>query len=256
MKLTFLGTGTSQGVPVIGSTHPVCLSKDFRDKRFRTSAIITTDDSKNILIDCGPDFRIQMLSNNLSNVDAVLITHEHNDHVIGLDDLRPIIFRNRSHTPLYSLERVAAEIQKRFPYAFEEDKYPGAPGFDLHIINKDSNFSVAGTSVTPIEINHYRLKILGYRIKDMAYLTDASSIPPDEVHKLQGLDVLVINCLRREDPHPAHFILPEVLEVIQQIQPKQAYLTHISHLLGFHEEVEKELPTNVRLAYDGLQVEF
>lgn len=254
MKLKFLGTGTSQGIPIIGSSHPVCLSNDPRDKRLRCSALITTDNHHKILIDCGPDFRQQMLVNQETNIDAILITHEHNDHIIGLDDLRPIIFRNKKDTPIYCLDRTAKEIMLRFPYAFSEIKYPGAPSFELNIIN--NAFTIENIEITPINVLHNQLPILGFKIKNLAYLTDTSYIPDKEINKLLNLDILIINCLRKEEHHPSHFILPDVLKVIKDLKPKQAYLTHLSHLIGFHEETEKELPSNIHLAYDGLEIEF
>lgn len=254
MKLKFLGTGTSQGVPVIGSHHPVCLSKNPKDKRLRTSALITTALNKKILIDCGPDFRQQMLVNNEENVHSVLLTHEHNDHVIGLDDLRPLIFKNGENMPVYCMERVGKEVESRFPYAFSKVKYPGAPNFDLHLI-KD-NFEIFDEKIIPIEVMHGKIPILGYRIRNMAYITDASNIHEKEMEKLTNLEVLVLNALRKSEPHPTHYILPEALEVISKLRPKTAYLTHISHYLGFHDEVEASLPEGVHLAYDGLEIEF
>lgn len=254
MKLKFLGTGTSQGIPVIGSKHPVSLSSDPKDKRLRSSAIITTDNGKKILIDCGPDFRQQMLQNNEDQVNAVIITHEHNDHVIGLDDLRPLIFINGEEMPVFCSARVGHEIKNRFPYAFAEEKYPGAPSFDLNII--DDKFEIFGTEIIPISILHNKLPILGYRLKNLAYITDASTIPEKEKDKLKNLDILVLNCLRKEDPHPAHFILPDVLGIVDELRPKKTYLTHISQQLGFHNAVEKELPEHMSLAYDGLEIDF
>ena len=254
MKLKFLGTGTSQGIPVIGSNDPVCLSDNPKDKRLRSSALITSDSGKKILIDCGPDFRQQMLMNKEENIHAVLITHEHNDHVIGLDDLRPLIFKNQSKMPIYCMERVASEIVSRFPYAFADVRYPGAPSFEMEIIKED--FSLFDTFISPINVMHGKLPILGYRFGKLAYITDASFINETEKQKLKGLDYLILNCLREKEPHPSHFILPEVLALIEELKPKTTYLTHISHHLGFHDEVEKSLPENVHLAYDGLEIKF
>ena len=254
MKLKFLGTGTSQGVPVIGSNHPVCLSKHPKDKRLRCSALITTDENKKLLIDCGPDFRQQMLSNQEKKIDAVLITHEHNDHVIGLDDLRPIIFENQKNMPIYCHTRTAKEICSRFSYAFSKIKYPGSPSFNIHHITNP--FYIDKTLITPINVLHNQLPILGFKIKNLAYLTDTSFIPNEEIEKLLDLDILIINCLRKENPHPAHFILPDILKIIQNLKPKTTYLTHLSHLIGFHEETENELPQNIHLAYDGLEIYF
>ena len=254
MKLKFLGTGTSQGIPIIGSKHPVCLSTNPKDKRLRTSALITTEENKKILIDCGPDFRQQMLTNQEEDIDAVLITHEHNDHVIGLDDLRPLIFKNGRDMPIYSNRRVSEEIKLRFPYAFSENKYPGAPSFEMHVI--DEPFELFNTTISPIEVVHGQLNILGFKFKNLAYITDASDIVLEQKQKLQNLDVLIINCLRKDPPHYSHYVLPEVLELIEELKPQKTYLIHISHHLGFHEEVENELPQHVHLAYDGLEIEF
>lgn len=254
MKLKFLGTGTSQGVPVIGCKCAVCTSGDSRDSRYRSSALITTENGKKILIDCGPDFRIQMLQNEEEDIDAVLLTHEHNDHVIGLDDLRPLIFKSKKEMPLYSGTRVGEEVRSRFPYAFADEKYPGAPSFDLHEITE--TFTLFDTEVIPVEVLHYKLPIFGFKFKKLAYLTDASFISEKEKEKLKNLDVLILNCIRKEPLHPAHFILPQVLELFEELKPKKLYLTHISHYLGVHEELEAELPENVHLAFDGLQLEF
>ena len=255
MKLKFLGTGTSQGIPVIGSTHPVCLSTNPKDKRLRSSVMITDDEGKKILIDCGPDFRQQMLTNQESNVDALLITHEHNDHVIGLDDLRPIIFQKRKDISIYCLSRVGKEIQNRFPYAFTEDKYPGAPSFEITEIGNEP-FIIENTEITPIQVIHYKLPILGYKFKNLAYITDASFISEEEQEKLKNLDVLIINCLRKDEPHVAHYILPEILELVEKLQPKTTYLTHISNRFGFHDEIEAMTPINIHPAYDGLEIAF
>lgn len=255
MKLKFLGTGTSQGIPVIGSTHPVCLSTNSKDKRLRASAMITDDDGKKILIDCGPDFRQQMLANNEKTVDALLITHEHNDHVIGLDDLRPIIFQTRKDIPIYSMPRVNNEIKNRFPYAFSENKYPGAPSFELININNQP-FFIGNTEITPINVIHYKLPILGFKFKNLAYITDASYISEEEKANLKNLDYLIINCLRKDEPHVAHFILPEIIELVEELKPKTTFLTHISNKFGFHEEEEEKLPSNIHLAYDGLEIDF
>lgn len=255
MKLKFLGTGTSQGIPVIGSTHPVCLSTNPKDKRLRSSVMITDDEGKKILIDCGPDFRQQMLTNQESNVDALLITHEHNDHVIGLDDLRPIIFQKRKDISIYCLPRVGKEIKDRFPYAFTEDKYPGAPSFEITEIGNEP-FIIENTEITPIQVIHYKLPILGYKFKNLAYITDASFISEEEQEKLKNLDVLIINCLRKDEPHVAHYILPEILELVEKLQPKTTYLTHISNRFGFHDEIEAMTPINIHPAHDGLEIEF
>lgn len=254
MKLKFLGTGTSQGVPVIGCHDPVCLSEDPKDKRLRTSALITTDANFKILIDCGPDFRQQMLANNEENVHAVVVTHEHNDHIIGLDDLRPLIFKNGKDMPIYCSERVGEEIKERFPYAFAEEKYPGAPSFELHYI--DFPFKLLDTEIIPLHIQHGEIPILGYKFRKLAYITDGSFIPEETKKELYGLDVLILNVLRKNPVHHSHFVLPEALKLVEELKPKVSYFVHISHQMGFHEEVEAELPQNVHLAYDGLEIEF
>ncbi|MDN3594297.1 MBL fold metallo-hydrolase [Zunongwangia endophytica] len=251
MKVTFLGTGTSQGIPIIGSNHPVCLSENPKDKRLRVSIMVEWNDL-NILIDCGPDFRMQMLANNFKKLDAILFTHEHNDHVAGLDDIRPFFFR-QGDIPIYAHNRVLDALKKRFDYIFvTENKYPGAPGVKQHIVTNDS-FEIGGKEIIPVSYLHNRLQVYGYRMEKFAYLTDIKSISEKEAEKLNNLDVVVVSALRVE-PHHSHFNLAEALEFIEKIQPKKAYLTHISHLLGFHEEVEQSLPENVHLAYDNLKI--
>lgn len=252
MEVTFLGTGTSQGIPIIGSDHPVCLSKNSKDKRLRVSALVNWD-GDNILIDCGPDFRAQMLSNQVSTLDAILFTHEHNDHTAGLDDIRPFFFR-QGEIPVYAHKRVLESLRKRFEYIFEPPtkKYPGAPSVCVNeIINEP--FQIKDKTIIPVDVLHNRLQVFGYRFKDFVYLTDVKTINDHEIEKLKGTKVLVVNALRRE-PHPSHFNLEEALAFIKRIQPEKAYLTHISHLLGFHEEVQAELPENVFLAYDNLKI--
>lgn len=251
MKVTFLGTGTSQGIPIIGSTHPVCLSENPKDKRLRVSVMVEWD-GLNILIDCGPDFRMQMLANNFASLDAILFTHEHNDHVAGLDDIRPFFFR-QGNIPIYAHQRVLNSLKKRFDYIFvTENKYPGAPGVKEHIVT-DNDFEIEGKVITPVSYMHNRLQVYGYRMGDFAYLTDIKSISEKEAEKLMNLEVVVVSALRIE-PHHSHFNLAEALAFIEKIQPKKTYLTHISHLLGFHEEVEQSLPENVHLAYDNLKI--
>ena len=197
---------------------------------------------------------MQMLDNKEEQIHAVLLTHEHNDHVIGLDDLRPLIFKNRKNIDLYCQKRVGDEIRLRFPYAFSDVKYPGAPSFDLHEIY--DAFSIFGTKIIPVEVVHSKINILGFRFKKLAYITDASFISDLEKEKLKDLDYLILNCIRKEDVHPAHFILPQVLELHEELKPKQLFLTHISHHLGLHDALEQELPKNVHLAYDGLELQF
>ena len=252
MKITFLGTGTSQGIPVIGSNHPVCFSSDKRDKRLRVSALIQWEDFTYV-IDCGPDFRYQMLRANVTKLNGVLITHEHADHIAGLDDLRPFSFQLGA-VPMYAQKRVLENLTYRFEYIFnDKNKYPGAPSIEKHEVSK-APFAIKNLEVTPIEINHGKLLILGFRFKNVAYLTDVKSIEKEELKKLQNLDVLILSAIRHK-PHHSHLNLEEALELIKVINPKQTYLTHISHHLGFHAEVEKTLPENVFLAYDELVLE-
>lgn len=251
MKVTFLGTGTSQGIPVIGSTHPVCLSSNSKDTRLRVSVLIEWHNFTYV-IDCGPDFRQQMLRVNCSKLDGIIFTHEHADHTAGLDDIRPFFFR-QGDIPIYAHKRVLGELERRFDYIFEtENKYPGAPSVIKNEI-KNEAFKLGDISVLPINGMHYKLQVFGYRFGDFAYLTDMKTIEEKELDKLKNLKVLVLNALR-EDEHISHFNLEEALELINKLQPERAYLTHISHLLGFHDDVQQKLPENVYLAYDNLQI--
>ena len=251
MKITFLGTGTSQGIPVIGCECHVCLSNDKKDRRLRVSVCLEIQ-GKKILIDISPDFRYQMLRSGIERIDAILVTHEHRDHVGGLDDIRPINFKYRMDMPLFAVDRVQGAIRKAFDYIFDND-YPGVPKVELIAIEKNKNFIVGNTIVTPIEIMHAKLPIMGFRIGNFAYLTDVKSIESSELDKLKGLKVLVVNALR-EEPHATHFNLQEALDFVTLIQPQKTYLTHISHHMGFHAEREKQLPENVFLAYDNLEI--
>lgn len=245
-----MGTGTSQGIPVIGSTHPVCLSQDPRDRRLRVSVLIRIDDSAYV-VDCGPDFRQQMLRHPVERLDAVLFTHEHADHTAGIDDIRPFFFR-QGDIPIFAHKRVVHSLERRFDYIFADgDRYPGAPAVAVNLVEKGNPFRVGSHWFTPIEARHNRLQVFGYRLRDFAYLTDVKTVEPEEMKRLEGLEVLVVNALRQE-PHHSHFNLEEALEFIEKVNPKRAYLTHISHLMGFHAEVEKQLPDHVRLAYDNL----
>lgn len=251
--LTFLGTGTSQGIPVPGSCHPVSLSINKKDKRLRSSVLLEIGDT-NIVIDCGPDFRYQMLREGVQHVDAIFLTHDHSDHVAGIDDIRPFYFKMEGDMPFFAQDIVIDALKVRFPYIFKEDKYPGAPGIEENIIvNKDFYFN--NIKITPLFLKHGKLDVIAYRINNMVYITDTNYIPESEYSKLKNVDVLVINALRHEKHH-SHFSLEESLEAIKRIKPKKAYLTHISQYLGFHEEVEETLPENVFLAYDGLKLEF
>lgn len=251
MKITFLGTGTSQGIPIIGSTHPVCLSDNLKDKRLRVSVLVEWD-NYTFVVDCGPDFRQQMLRANVSKIDGVIFTHEHADHTMGLDDIRPFFFR-QGDIDLYAHKRVFKALEKRFDYIFtSKAKYPGVPTVTTHNVINES-FKLGNLNVIPIDGLHHKLQVFGYRFKDFAYLTDMKTIRDEEVAKLHNLDVLVVNALR-EKPHLSHFNLEEALAFIEKVKPKRAYLTHISHLLGFHDDVQQKLPDNVFLAYDNLQI--
>jgi len=252
MKVYFLGTGTSQGIPVIGSSHSVCQSTDFKDKRLRVSVWISWD-THSYVIDCGPDFRQQMLASNCQKLDAILYTHEHSDHTAGLDDIRPFNFK-QGEIPIYAHQRVIDNLKKRFDYVFEmENKYPGAPCVQPIEVVNNFPFQIGNKMAIPINVMHGNLQVFGYRIDDFAYLTDVKTVDESEIEKLKNLKVLVVNALR-EESHATHFNLQEALDFITLIKPEKAYLTHISHIMGFHEEVEKKLPENVYLAYDNLEI--
>lgn len=252
MKVYFLGTGTSQGIPVIGSHHSVCMSDDLKDKRLRVSVWVH-DDENSIVIDCGPDFRQQMLTSKCPKIDAILFTHEHSDHTAGIDDIRPFNFR-QGEIPIYAHKRVIKNLEKRFDYVFEtENKYPGAPSVKAIEVSNNKDFVIGNFKVSPIDAMHGNLQVFGFRINDFAYLTDVKTIASEEVEKIKGVKVLVINALR-EEPHHSHFSLQDALDFVTLLQPEKTYLTHISHLLGFHEEVQKKLPKNVFLAYDNLEI--
>jgi len=250
MKITFLGTGTSQGIPVIGSKHPVCLSDDPKDKRLRSSALFEWA-GKNIVIDCGPDFRRQMLDSSCDRVDAIFFTHEHNDHVSGLDDIRPFYF-NQGNIPIYAGDRVINALKRRFDYIFKsEGNIPGTPNVLVNEVLGDFIFN--NKKVVVINVFHGALPIFGFRMDNVAYFTDVKVIPECEYEKLKDLEILIINALRIEE-HYSHLNLQDALDLISRINPKRAYLTHISHKLGFHQNVQDKLPKNVYLAYDGLQL--
>ena len=253
MKITFLGTGTSQGVPVIGSRHEVCLSSDHKDKRLRSSLLLEWGDAVYV-IDCGPDFRQQLLAAQVDKLDGILFTHYHADHTAGLDDVRPFSLRY-GQVQMYMDAEVAENLKERFAYIFAtENRYAGAPQVSVNLIDTNE-FILSGKVVVPIEVMHGKLKILGFKFGKMAYITDAKTVTNEEKEKLKELDVLVVNALRLE-VHATHFNLDEALDFISELKPKKAYLTHISHLLGFHEKVSKELPNNVFLAYDGLTLDL
>ncbi|EKB51269.1 MBL fold metallo-hydrolase [Cecembia lonarensis] len=253
MKITFLGTGTSQGVPVIGCDCPVCSSLDFRDKRTR-SALHMEVDGKSIVIDTGPDFRSQMLREKINQLDAVLFTHEHKDHTAGLDDIRPFNFSQKKDMPIFGSQKVLSQIKREFAYIFEEIKYPGVPSV---IPNEISNkpFIVENIPVLPIQVMHYRLPVFGFRIKDFTYITDAKYIDKKEIEKIKGSKTLVLNALQKTH-HISHLTLDEAIEMVNIIQPENAYFTHISHKLGTHHEIEAQLPPHIRLAFDGLKIEI
>ena len=253
IKIHFLGTGTSQGIPIIGSDHPVCLLTNQKDKRLRSSLLLEKD-GKIITIDSGPDFRQQMLHYNAQRLDGILYTHEHNDHVLGLDDIRPLVFKSGEDMNVYGLKRVLDELHNRFPYMFAEQKYPGVPTVIENIVEEEK-FLVAGFTIEPIKVLHGPLPILGYLIDDkIAYLTDVKTIPTESLEKLRGVEVLIISALRVEQEHFSHILLDEAIRYADLIGAKQTYFTHISHHLGFHDEVEKQLPKGKYLAYDTLEI--
>ncbi|MCS6824478.1 MAG: MBL fold metallo-hydrolase [Cytophagaceae bacterium] len=253
MIVTILGSGTSQGIPIITCTCAVCSSSDFRDKRLRTSIHIAVED-KSFVIDTGPDFRQQMLRERIRKLDAIIYTHEHKDHISGLDDVRSFNNSQQRHMDIYAHKRVLDAIKKDFSYAFEEKKYPGVPLLNLIEITNQP-FHIYDIPFQPIEVLHYKLPIFAYRIYNFAYITDASYISEQETEKLKNVDVLIINALQKTF-HISHFTLDQALQKIEIIRPKRAYLTHISHTMGLHRDVEKELPENVKIAYDGLKIKI
>ncbi|MFD2247212.1 MBL fold metallo-hydrolase [Pontibacter ruber] len=252
MKVTFLGTGTSQGVPVIGCTCEVCRSVDYRDKRLRVSVHLQVE-GKSFIIDSGPDFRQQVLRERIRTLDALIFTHEHKDHTAGLDDIRAYNFSQNKDMPLYGEERVLEQLKREFAYIFSGIQYPGIPRVQLHPIT-ETPFEIDGVLFRPIRVKHYKLPVLGYRVGDFTYITDANHIPEEEMDKIRGSKVVVLNALRQE-PHISHFSLQEAVDLLTDLAPERGYLTHISHLLGPHREVEPTLPEFIRLAYDGLQFE-
>jgi len=251
MRITFLGTGTSQGVPVIACGCEVCQSLDFRDKRLRVSIHIEVN-GKHIVIDAGPDFRQQMLRERINNLDAILFTHEHKDHTAGLDDVRAYNFFQKRDMPIFGRKHVLSQIEKEFHYAFTKIKYPGTPQITLNEI-QNQPFKVEGIDVIPIEVMHYKLPVFGFRIQDFTYITDVNFISDEEIEKIKGSKVVVMGALRKE-AHLSHFTLSEAVNLLEKIAPEQAYITHISHQMGLHREVNVELPAFIQLAYDGLVI--
>ena len=253
-QLTILGSGTSQGVPVIACDCAVCTSKNSKDKRSRTSAMISIN-GENHVIDSGPDFRFQMLRENIKTLKSVIFTHEHKDHIAGLDDVRAFNFKEKREMNVYASERVKEALLREYHYIFADKKYPGVPNVNM-IIFKNEKFEVDDNiQIEPIQVLHYQLPIFGFRIGDITYITDAKTIDDSEKKKIFGSRILILNALRKE-PHISHFNLQEALNFINEVKPKRAYLTHISHLFGQHDQIEKELPDNVFLAFDGMTLDF
>ncbi|MEN9994282.1 MAG: hypothetical protein RL762_939 [Bacteroidota bacterium] len=252
-KLTFLGSGTSQGVPVIACNCPTCSSTDPKDQRLRASVLLEFPDLC-IVIDAGPDFRQQMLRAKVRHLDAILLTHEHKDHIAGLDDIRAFNYQRQADFPIYCTPKVELALKREFYYAFESNPYPGVPRFEIHHLDV-GRFQIDTYTIDAIEVWHHQMQVLGFRFGKLAYITDAKSVSALEKSKLQDLDILIINALHQY-PHPSHFNLAEALEFIEEIKPKQSYLTHISHLFGLHEQINETLPANVQLAYDGLELTF
>jgi phosphoribosyl 1,2-cyclic phosphate phosphodiesterase len=251
LKVTFLGTGTSQGVPVIACDCPVCSSLDYRDKRLRSSIHLEIE-GKSLVVDTGPDFRQQMIREKIDRLDGVLFTHEHKDHTGGLDDIRSYNFLQKKDMPIYGTKKVLNQIKREFAYIFEEVKYPGVPSVITHeIVNEP--FSAEGIPVVPIQVLHYRLPVFGFRFGDFTYITDAKYIDDTELEKIKGTKVLVLNALQQTH-HLSHFTLEEAIQLVNLIKPETTYFTHISHKLGTHQEVEKTLPPNIHLAFDGLKI--
>ena len=251
MKITFLGTGTSQGVPVIACKCDVCLSNNLKDKRLRSSVLIEFQ-NKTIVIDTGPDFRQQMLRESVEKLDAVLFTHAHKDHVAGLDDIRSFNFRSKKPMDIFCTNDVLNALRMEYSYIFSEKTYPGVPKVNVNII-ENNNFYIDDIEIQPIRALHYKLPVLGFRIKNFVYLTDLSEINSAEKRKMINADVIVLDSLRKE-PHLSHLSLDESIVLIKELKPKQAYLIHISHLMGLHDQVNSELPNNIHLSYDGLQL--
>ncbi|MDP2175699.1 MAG: MBL fold metallo-hydrolase [Bacteroidota bacterium] len=254
MKATFLGTGTSQGVPLIGCKCLICQSANPKDKRLRSSIKIEVD-GQTLVIDSGPDFRQQMLRSGTEQLDALIFTHEHKDHIAGMDDIRAFNYINKKAIDVYASLQVQRALKREYQYIFADIKYPGIPEINLKTISKNESFLVQDTLVTPIEVFHYMLPVLGFRINDFTYITDANFIAEEEKQKIRGSKVLVLNALRNEK-HISHYTLSEAIALAQELEVPEVYFTHISHQLGLHEDVTKELPQGIYLAYDGLEVKL
>ena len=251
MKVNFLGTGTSQGVPVIGCDCEVCKSLDFRNKRFRTSIHVEAE-GVSLVVDTGPDFRMQMLRAGVQRLDAILFTHEHKDHTAGLDDIRPFNFMQKTDIPIFAKRNVLDQVQREYAYIFSPKKYPGVPQIEQVEITENP-FNVNGLAVTPIPVLHYKLPVFGFRMGNFSYITDANHIPEESMKLLEGTEVLVLNALQIT-PHISHFTLEEAIEVAKKIGAKRTYFTHISHRLGLHDAIDKQIPEGMALAYDGLEL--
>lgn len=254
MRVTFLGTGTSQGVPMIGCTCPVCTSADSRDNRLRSSIWIQTPEAS-VVIDSGPDFRYQMLRAKVHRLDAIVFTHGHKDHVAGMDDVRAYNFFSKKAMNIYATEETQETLKREFSYVFSGAQYPGIPQIDVHTINNKTPFSINGLEFTPIHVKHMYMDVLGFRIGDFTYITDANYIPPEELNKIKGSKALVINALRKEK-HPSHYTVDEAIEVAKAAGVQDTYFTHISHQLGKHSEINDQLPAGIHLSYDGLELNF
>lgn len=252
MKVTFLGTGTSQGVPVIACDCVVCTSEDTHDNRLRVSILIEHE-GKVIVIDCGPDFRYQMLRARVKHLDAIIFTHEHKDHVAGLDDIRAFNYKQQSEINVYAHKRVQEALKREFSYIFSINKYPGLPRLDLYDIEDNKPFMVSDIEVIPVSVMHFQLPVFGYRIGNFTYITDAKTISEEEKQKIKGSEILVINALQKEK-HISHLTYDEALDLAREIGAKKTYLTHVSHRLGTHKEISAELPDGIYLAYDGLEL--
>lgn len=254
MKIKFLGTGTSQGIPVIGCDCPVCMSNDPRDKRLRNSLFVEVGNT-NICIDAGPDFRQQMLRENIKKLDAILITHEHTDHIMGLDDIRGFNRIHKAPVSIFAEQRVQDVIRNVFAYAFSDDNYPGVPKMDLRMMNEYEKLTIGDAVIDPLRVYHYKLPILGFRINNMAYITDVTALPELTMKKLEGIDTLIVEALRHK-PHVSHFSISQALELVELLKPRQTYFMHMNHHIGKHVDLDKELPEHVSPAYDGLELEL